>query len=82
MRIFGALRTDETASWIEDNLAALVISVITAAFVSIAGWLVTIFIGAKLFRDEWTYGVPLAFGIPAAMSMGLVAFVLVFKKLR
>jgi hypothetical protein len=65
----------------EENLGALVVSVIVAGFASIGAWFLIIFVGAKFFRDEWSYGIPLAFGIPAALVAGVAAFVIVFKKL-
>ena len=65
----------------EENLGALVVSVIVAGFASIVGWFLTIFVGAKFFRDEWSYGIPLAFGIPAGLVAGVTAFIIVFKKL-
>jgi hypothetical protein len=65
----------------EENLGASVVSVIVAGFASIGAWFLTIFVGAKFFRDELSYGIPLAFGIPAALIAGVAAFVIVFKKL-
>jgi hypothetical protein len=64
-----------------ENLGALVVSVIVAGFASIGAWLLTIFVGAKFFHDELSYGIPLAFGIPAALVAGVTSFVIVFKKL-
>lgn len=65
----------------DENLGALVVSVIVAGLASIGAWFLTIFVGAKSFRDEWSYGIPLAFGIPAALVAGVTAFLIVFKKL-
>jgi hypothetical protein len=67
--------------WLEDNVAALAVATAIAGFASLGAWFATIFIGAKFFRDEWTYGIPMAFGIPAALVAGVVAFVVIFKKL-
>jgi hypothetical protein len=64
----------------EENLGALVVSVIVAGFASIGAWFLTIFIGAKFFRDELSYGIPLALGIPAALVAGVTAFIIVFMK--
>ena len=67
---------------IEENMAALVLSTIAAAFAALGAWVLTIFVGAKFFRDEWTYGIPMVFGIPAALIAGVAAFLIVFRKLR
>jgi hypothetical protein len=68
--------------WIEENVAALVLATAAAVFGTIGGWVSTIFIGAKFFRDEWTYGIPMFFGIPAAVLAGVAAFIIIFRKLR
>jgi hypothetical protein len=68
--------------WIEDEAAALVISAIAAFAAAIGAWFLTIFIGAKFVRDEWSYGVPLLFGLPAALFAGVAAFIVVFGKTR
>jgi hypothetical protein len=44
----------------EENIAEVVVSVIAAGFISIVAWFLTIFVGAKFFRDELGYGIPLA----------------------
>jgi hypothetical protein len=67
---------------IRENLGGLIVATIASAFVAFAAWLSIIFIGAKFFRDEWSYGMPLAFGIPAALVGGVAAFLIVFRKLR
>jgi len=67
---------------IKENLGALVIATLAAVFAAIGAWLLTIFVGAKFFRDEWSYGIPLAFGIPAALVAGVAVFLMVYRKLR
>ncbi len=67
--------------WFEDNVAALGVATVIGGFASLGAWFATIFVGAKFFRDEWTYGIPMAFGIPAALLAGVVAFVVIFRKL-
>ncbi len=69
------------SEWFEDNVAALAVATAIAGFASLGAWIATIFIGAKFFRDEWTYGIPMAFSIPAALLAGVVAFVVIFRKL-
>lgn len=68
--------------WIEDNIVALVVAASVGAPAALAGWLCTIFIGAKFFRSEWSYGFPLAFGVPVASLAGGLAFCPIFRKLR
>jgi hypothetical protein len=41
-----------------------------------------IFIGAKLFNDEASYGVPLSLGPPIAIITGAVVFAIVLRKMR
>jgi hypothetical protein len=67
---------------IQENLGALIVATIAAFFAALGGWFLTIFVGAKFFRDEWSYGIPLAFGIPAALVASVAAFLVVFRKLR
>ena len=67
---------------IEENIVPLVVSALAAVFAALGAWVLTIFIGAKLIRGEWSYGFPLAFGVPVALVAGGVAFLLVFRKLR
>jgi hypothetical protein len=68
--------------WIEDQAAALALSLVGAVLAAMAGLFLIIFVGAKLFRDEWSYGIPLAFGIPVALIAGIATFVIVFRKVR
>jgi hypothetical protein len=51
-------------------------------FAAVGAAVLTIFVGVWFFRDEWSYGVPLAFGLPAALVAGVAAFIVVFRKLR
>jgi hypothetical protein len=67
--------------WVEENIAALVLAAIAAVFAALGAWVSTIFVGAKFFRDEWSYGIPMAFGLPAAMVAAVAVFLVVFKKL-
>jgi hypothetical protein len=67
---------------IQENLGALIVATIAALFGAFAAWLLTILISAKFFRGEWSYGIPLAFGNPAALVAGVAAFLIVFRKLR
>jgi hypothetical protein len=67
---------------LKDSLSALVVSILVGFVAAIAGAVSTIFIGAKLFSDEWSYGFPLAFGLPAGTVIGVLVFVLIYRKLR
>ena len=68
--------------WIEDEAAAIAVSLVGGLLAALAGVFLTIFVGARFFRDEWSYGVPLLFGIPAGLVAGIAAFVLIFRKMR
>lgn len=69
------------SEWFGENVAALAVAMAVAALASLGAWVATIFIGAKFFRDEWSYGIPMVFGIPAALLAGVVVFVAIFRKL-
>lgn len=60
----------------------LIVSAIVASMVMVGVFVLTIFIGAKLFSDELSYGVPLALGYPLAFVAGALAFVWLFRKMR
>jgi len=66
----------------KDSLPAIVISILVGFVAAIAGAVSTIFIGAKLFSDEWSYGFPLAFGLLVGTVIGVFVFVLICRKLR
>ncbi len=66
---------------IEENLGALVIASMAAGFATMAGFLLTFAVGL-IFRDELSYGMPLLFGIPAALVAGGTVFRIVFRKMR
>jgi hypothetical protein len=68
--------------WIEEDGAAFAVSAVAGFLAAIGAWVAAIFVGAKFFRDEWSYGVPLAFGFPAALVGGAAVFVIVFRRLR
>jgi hypothetical protein len=67
---------------LEENIGALLVSLIAAGFAALGAWVLTIFIGVKFFRDEWSYGIPLLFGVPAGLVAGVATFLVVFRKLR
>jgi hypothetical protein len=67
---------------IQENLGALIVAAIAAFLAAISAWFLTIFVGVKFFRDEWSYGIPLAFSIPDALVAGVAAFLVVFRRLR
>jgi len=68
--------------WIEDEAPVLALSAVAGFSAAVGAAVLTIFVGARFFRDEWTYGIPLAFGLPAALVAGVAAFIAVFRKLR
>jgi hypothetical protein len=67
---------------IEDLVIPVVLSAIAAILAAIAGFVLTIFIGARFFPGEMSYGIPLSLGVPSALVSGVVAFVAIFQKLR
>ena len=62
-------------------LAAL-ISTVSAVVAAGSAFVSTIFIGAKLFNGEASYGVPLSLGAPIAIITGAAVFFVVFRKMR
>jgi hypothetical protein len=56
----------------KDSLPAFVISILVGFVAAIADAVSTIFIGAKLFSDEWSYGFPLALGLPVGAGIGVL----------
>jgi len=76
------LATMGISEWIGENLGALIVAAVASVFASLGGLLLTILVGVKFFRDEWSYGIPLLFGIPVALVAGVAAFLVVFRKLR
>jgi hypothetical protein len=68
--------------WIEDEAPVLALSAVVGFFAAAGAAVLTVFVGARFFRDERTYGIPLALGLPAALVTGIAAFIAVFRKLR
>ncbi len=61
---------------------AILISTFGAVVTAGGTFLLTIFIGARFFHDELSYGMPLMFGPLVAIAGGVAAFVLIFRKIR
>ena len=61
---------------------ALLISTVSAVVAAGCAFVSTVFIEAKLFNDEASYGVPLSLGTPIAIITGAVVFFVVFRKMR
>jgi hypothetical protein len=61
---------------------AVLISVMSAAAAAGCAFFLTVFIGAKFFNGEMSYGIPLSLGPPIAILAGAVAFFVVFRKMR
>ena len=70
------------SQWLDENLGALVVAVIASVFASLGAVLTVIVFSAEFVRGEWSYGIPLAFGLPVAVVAGIVVFLVVFGKLR
>jgi hypothetical protein len=61
---------------------ALLISAVSGIVAAGCVFVSVIFIGAKLFSDEMSYGVPLSVGPPIAIITGAVVSFVVFRKMR
>jgi hypothetical protein len=69
-----------------DDLSAIALALLIATVCAIVAagctFVSAIFVGAKFFHDEMSYGVPLALGPPLAIVTGAVVFFFVFRKMR
>jgi hypothetical protein len=69
-----------------DDFSARALALLIATIGAIVGagcaFVSAIFIGAKFFNDEASYGVPLSLGLPIAIVTGAVIFFVVFRKMR
>jgi hypothetical protein len=69
-----------------DELGESVIALLAAAAAALVSavctWFLVIFIGAKLFSGEMSYGVGLLFAAPAALIVGGIVFVVLFREIR
>ena len=61
---------------------ALFISLVSAVVAGGCAFISTIFIGAKFFKGEASYGIPLSLGPPIAIITGAVVFFIVYRKMR
>jgi hypothetical protein len=61
---------------------AVIISALSAAVAAGCSFFLTVFIGAKVFNGEISYGIPLSVGPPIAILAGAVVFFAVFRKMR
>jgi hypothetical protein len=68
--------------WIEEEVGALVVAAIAAVFGAIGALLLTIFVGARFVRGELGAWFGIMPGFPVALIVGVMAFVLVFRKVR
>ena len=60
---------------------ALLIATVCAIVVAGCAFVSVIFVGAKFFHDEMSYGVPLALGPAISIVTGAVIFFFVFRKM-
>jgi hypothetical protein len=65
-----------------ESVIALLASAAVALVSAICSWVLVIFIGAKLFPGEMSYGVGLMFGPLAALIVGGAVFIVLFRKIR
>ena len=61
---------------------AVLISTMSAVVAAGCAFFSTVFIGAKFFNGEMSYGVPLSVGPPIAIITGAAVFFAVFRKMR
>ena len=72
----------EIREWIEEEAGALVVATIAAVFGAIGALLLTIFVGAKLVRGELGAWFGILPGLPVALIVGAMVFVLVFRRVN
>ncbi len=65
-----------------ETILAVVMASFAAVFAAAATAIALMWIGARLFSGEASYGFGLGLGPPAALVAGVVAFVWVFRKMR
>ena len=61
---------------------ALLVSTVSAVLAAGCAFLLIIVVGARFFRDEMSYGIPLALGPLIAIITAAVVFFVVFRKMR
>jgi hypothetical protein len=66
--------------WIEEEAGALVVATIAAVFGTIGGLLLTMFVGVKFVRGELGSWFGILPGLPVAVIVGVMVFVLVFRR--
>ncbi len=67
---------------IGESAVALIVSAATAFLAAVATIVIMVFIGARFFWGESSYGFSLAFGPPVALIVGIAVFILLFRKIR
>ena len=65
-----------------ESVVALIVSAAVAVVAAASSFFAVAFEGAKLFRDEWSYGIGLAFGPAAMLLAGVATFLLLYRKIR
>jgi hypothetical protein len=69
-----------------DNFGETILAVVMAAAAAVLSALATevavIWIGARLFKGESSYGFGLSVGPPLAIAAGIAIFIWVFRKMR
>jgi hypothetical protein len=67
---------------IEEEAAVLVVATIAAMLGAIGALLLTMFVGAKFVRGEFGAWLGIMPGLPVALVVGVIIFVIVFLRLR
>jgi hypothetical protein len=66
--------------WIEEEAGALVVATIAAVFGAIGALLLTMFVGVEFVRRELGAWFGILPGLPIALIVGVMVFVLVFRR--
>jgi hypothetical protein len=66
--------------WIEEEAGALVVATIAAVFGAFGALLLTMFVGVKFVRGELGAWFGILPGLPVALIVGVMVFVLVFRR--
>jgi hypothetical protein len=68
--------------WIEEETAALPVRATGALLAAVGAHILTILLGAQLFRDEWSYGIRLPWGFRLRWLQALQRFSSFSQKIR
>jgi hypothetical protein len=67
---------------IDDAVIPAIAAAVTAILTAILVFGLALFVGARVFVGESSYGIPMMLGLPAASIAGVLVFIFIFRKLR